>query len=417
MCRRLRWSDVEESLYSTHPALLESFYLRASVMDEAVYIQALTGSGPDSDGFQQAPSGRRGKRGKNSQQQQVVGGANWGWVWGADVLQDWYSSSPLFDWQRQQWIMQRHQQWEADAARGFGGEPDADAAGAGSSGSSMAGGGGPREAGAGAADNDGHAAATIGSTISAASTSNPFAALVGLEEGEESVEAVLEQLQRQAEAAGGAAADTTTNSGSASSNASGYEPLSFSTGMPAAGGGASATAPQLPSFADWALLSQTGSLASSSTAPLPPPPRRKSGRSAAGDAAAAESDDDGWEMAELSDSDDGGVSTAAGSTTSTTANSVISPASTKGTRSQAQTPRPDRQHAAAAAGASSSSSSPQQPSSPPAAADTDLVDDDAAALAGGDDEAAPPAWVQELEGLGRPVEELLLLEDVNLMSR
>eukprot|EP00775_Hariotina_reticulata_P006332 gene6332-6566_t len=78
----------------------------------AAFLQEVTPQG--GGGFQKVSS--RSKRRKA----QVLGTAEDedGWVWGADVLQDWLHSSPVSDWQREQWVSRALQDWQGQVSEG-----------------------------------------------------------------------------------------------------------------------------------------------------------------------------------------------------------------------------------------------------------------------------------------------------------
>jgi hypothetical protein len=142
-------------------------------MEQATFLEAAT---VDQDGFQQ----QWRRRTKNSQQQQQ----QQSWVWGGDALQDWISSSPVQDWQREQWMGQCVQQWEHDAARGLAGDTAVDGAGYEPTGYN-----GPQEA---------YAFISQGTDAAESSTgdgSNPFAVLAAESGDAEAFGTFLAQLQ------------------------------------------------------------------------------------------------------------------------------------------------------------------------------------------------------------------------------
>jgi hypothetical protein len=299
-------------------------------MEHAAFLEAATAD-PDG-GFQQQPHRRRNKRGQQQQHAQQ------GWVWGQDVLQDWLSGSPQQDWLREQWMQQRVQQWEADAARGFSEAPaagsstgiDTDAADAGY-------------------------AAGINPSSSSAASSNPFAALAPeWQQGEDDSSIFLAELQGQ----------QTLGEGGSSTASSQLLPVGSK-------------------FGEWLLLDGLGSADAASP-----------GANAAQDQD-QDSADEGWEVASMSSS------TAAEGHHEEAASSSSVPASPS---SGAASPGPQSSH---------SSSSPQQQQQ-----HTNASTGSAAAPAGADpQQAVLPVEVKELETLDRPIDELLLLEDIQGMSR
>ena len=336
--RRLQLDDVYEWLQHKHPALAESLSFRASVMEHAAFLEEATAD-PD-DGFQQQPRRRRNKRGQQQQHAQQ------GWVWGQDVLQDWLSSSPQQDWLREQWMQQRVQQWEADAARGFTEAPSA--------GSS---------AGIDPDTADAGYAAGIRPGSSSEASSNPFAALAPeWQQGEDDSSTFLAELQGQ----------QTLGEGDSSTSSSQPSPTSSK-------------------FGEWLLLDGLGS-----TDAAPP------GANAAQDQD-QESADEGWEVASMnssagaeglqestSSSDTASPSSAAASASDQTDSSQHSHGSTL---LQQQQHHHQQQHANASMGSAAA----------PACAEPQ--------------QSVPPDEVRELEALDRPIDELLLLEDIQGMSR
>jgi hypothetical protein len=144
-------------------------------MEQAAFLEA---AADDRNGFQQ----QRRRRTKRNQQQQQ------GWVWGEDALQDWASSSPVQDWQREQWMQQCVQQWEQDAARGLAGNTAAGAAD-GADYAEPTGYYDPR---------GGYASGSQGANAAEISTgegSNPFAALAADSGDAEAFSTFLSQLQ------------------------------------------------------------------------------------------------------------------------------------------------------------------------------------------------------------------------------
>lgn len=254
-------------------------------MDQASFLQAAAGGGDDfdDDGFSQAKPRRR--RNTRRQHKQAVGSD---WVWGADPLQDWLSSSPVWDWQRQQWMLHSMQQWESAANGSYDDNSSTAAAdsdpGPSSSSRGIAAGGIGREHKPGAARS---------TTVS---SSNAFSVLAGFGDGADGTDdpdALLARLEVEgaiSEGSGSAFMPTTDSTEGA------FMPTTDRTDA-AAAAGAQLFAQPAGGFGEWMLLSgenQPGGAAAAAA-----------GEAAAVDTADSTSDD-GWEVAGLSDSDAGG---------------------------------------------------------------------------------------------------------------
>lgn len=346
LCRRLQWSDAQNWLEHRYPALADSFLLRDSIMEQAAFLAAATAD--QGDGFQQARALKN--RRKQQQQQQL------GWVWGVDALQDWISSSPVQDWQRDQWMQRSVQQWEEEAARGL----DRDAAAANDSWSNPYPAAHP-PAGPYAGQANSYGSSYGGSSSAAGfvadSSSNPFAALTAGTGDGDGFSAFLAQLQ-----AATAAGAYSSSSVSATGGSMPVPQQQGNTGLN-----------------DWLLLG------------------RQQGASAAAD---SDSEGDGWEVASLS-----------------SISSAAPPAAVNVAAAERPT-APHTQQTPAAAITTAVHGTPagaQQPAPTagnlPLSAAAGPVD-----TAPGGDKAAPPE-VLLLEAMDRPIEDLLLLEDVHTMSK